>query len=60
MDNQDWKLSTEETNEMKRIVEKFIPLGSDTSLCHVGICSIKRCGRCQDAIKIRELIRKLE
>jgi hypothetical protein len=51
---------TSELNEMKRIVEKLIPLGNDLSLCHVGICSIKRCNRCQDAIKIRELISKLE
>lgn len=49
-------MKLEDIQEMMRIVEKYIPLGSDTSLCHVGICSIRRCDRCQSAIKIRELI----
>ena len=49
-------MKLENIQEMMRIVEKYIPLGSDTSLCHVGICSIRRCDRCQAAIKIRNLI----
>lgn len=52
-------MTNEKINEIKRIIEKFIPLGNDKSLCHVGICSIKRCERCQDAIKIRELVNQI-
>lgn len=48
-------MTSEESNEMKRIIEKYIPLGNDYSLCHVGIYSIRRCERCKDAIKIRDL-----
>lgn len=46
--------------EMQRIIEKYIPLGNENSLCHVGICSIKRCARCQDAQLIRELFDELK
>lgn len=43
-------------NEFQRIIERYIPLGNEQALCHVGICSMKRCQRCQDAVKIREVL----
>lgn len=49
-------MKLEDIQEMMRIVEHYIPLGDEKALCHVGICSMKRCARCQSAIKIRELI----
>lgn len=49
-------MTNEQMYEMTRIIEKYIPLGNDTSLCHVGICSIKRCSRCMDAYVIRDLL----
>lgn len=54
------KMNEEDINEMKRIIERHIPIGKDDSLCHVGICSIRRCERCKDAFGIRHLIKKLE
>lgn len=53
-------MTIEESNEIKRIIEKYIPLGDEGFICHVGICSMKRCVRCQDAIKIRDLILTIE
>ncbi len=53
-------MTSKQLYELKRIVEKLIPIGNDDSLCHVGICSINRCARCQDAFMIRKLIDELE
>ena len=58
MQTDNWIFSTEELNELKRIVDKYIPLGTTNSFCHSGICFIKNCVRCQDAVKIREMISK--
>lgn len=59
MQTDNWILSTEEFNELKRIIRLYIPLGYEYSQCHVGICSLEECVRCQDAIRIRELMMKL-
>jgi hypothetical protein len=54
------EVKQQDMQELQRIIERYIPLGNAQALCHVGICSINRCSRCQDALLIRQIIRRLE
>lgn len=53
-------MKQEDIDEMRRIVEKYIPLGNIASRCHSFICPIEKCSRCQDAATIRRLLNELE
>jgi hypothetical protein len=49
-------------NDVKRIqeiIDRFIPLGNRSSMCHSFIVPMEDCSRCKDAIEIRELVAKL-
>lgn len=49
----------QQIKEMEDIVAIRIPLGKVNSKCHVGICSVQQCQRCQDAVKIHAFFDKL-
>lgn len=52
-------IKDEEIMEMRTILRARFPLGNETSQCHLGICTIRECMRCQDAARIWYLVNNI-